>query len=824
MIRKISITLIWIGFHLTMCVAQDVSILETDVFQPSKKRIIDILHTQLEVTPDFENLSLHGAAQLTIQPYKQPLNSIELDAKGMTIKQVFLVDSALHVPLDYTYDNLNILITLNQFYDIDESFTLLIEYSAHPYDLENKGISLAAGRGLYIIDPMDKNPYKGTQLWTSSGSASNSVWFPTVDAPNESFSQAIAITVDTQYVTLSNGILEKTILHSNGTKTDFWNQKLPHAPYLAMIAVGDFAVVTDYWRDLEVPYYTKHELKNDVQAIFGKTPEMMTFFSNHLGIDFPWDKYAQVVVYDFIAGAMENTSACVFYESYYANKYDALDRNYDDIVAHELMHQWFGDYVTCESWAHLALNEAFATYGEILWYEYKYGKNEADKLCHDYLNTYLEEYQYKSDPIIKYYFENPDNDLFDAHRYEKGARVVHQLKDYLGTETFYAGLHHYLNKYKHQPVEIHDLRLALEEFTGEDLFWFFDQWFLQAGHPIVQIVEQYDAKKNQVHIYVQQTQGTENGRAFMFPLSIDIYGNGKVTRHEVWVKNLMEKFNFKVDKAPDLVNVDAKKVMLWEKKEFKTVEALQFQFAYAPLFLDKLEALEGLESQQTKANVRKVFLDALADDFWAIREFAVQKIDLKQYEKEGMAIPVLKELALKDSSSAVRRAIIEKLAEFNIEMVVPIAETLVKHDSSRMVIGIAIGILDKAKFSDIINLIAPFEAINNIYIYRAISNIYANRGTNLNHDYLKKSIWSSRDVHVPGLMKDYETYLIRMDTETVQNGVDFLKNLALYEDSDHTRRIAKDTLMALKDYFSTSKAKDNKTKLAATKAALEALN
>jgi aminopeptidase N len=272
--------------HLSLCFGQEKPLLNNDVFQPSNKRIIDIVHTQLEVTPDFKNLSLYGKAFLILKPFNKNLQTITLDAKGMTIQKVAILEENVLQPLDYTYDNLQIQIALLNEIGVEDSITIFVEYSAHPYNLETKGISLAAGRGLFIIDPMDKNPYKGKQLWTSSGSAANSIWFPTVDAPNESFSQEIAITVDTQLVTLSNGILEKTTLHSNGTKTDYWSQKLPHAPYLVMIAAGEFAIVKDTWRNLEVPYYTLPELANDVDAIFGRTPEMLTFFLKNLELIF----------------------------------------------------------------------------------------------------------------------------------------------------------------------------------------------------------------------------------------------------------------------------------------------------------------------------------------------------------------------------------------------------------------------------------------------------------------------------------------------------------------------------------------------------------
>ena len=171
-----------------------------------------------------------------------------------------------------------------------------------------------------------------------------------------------------------------------------------------------------------------------------------------------------------------------------------LDRNFDDIIAHELMHQWFGDLVACESWAHLALNEAFATYGEYIWYAYKYGIEEADRLHDEYLNVYLAESIYKSEPIINFYYENADDDLFDAHRYEKGSRVLHMLRDHMGEEFFWKGLEHYLKTYRHQSVEIHHLRMSLEKVSGDDLHWFFDQWFMKEGHPVVDIMDEYDAE------------------------------------------------------------------------------------------------------------------------------------------------------------------------------------------------------------------------------------------------------------------------------------------------------------------------------------------
>lgn len=811
-------------FHLSPVFGQTATSESFEVFHPSKKRIIDITHTRLEIKPFFEKKSIYGKAFLNIKPYNKPLDKFELDAKGMKIRQVYVVNASGFIPVEYDYDNWTIDIQLNRVYNVDEQFTIFIEYTAHPYDLEAKGINLSAGKGMYFIDPLDKNPYKETQLWTSGETNANSVWFPTVDAPNERFTQEIYLTVDQTYNTLSNGILEKTVYNDDGTKTDYWKQDFTHSPYLTMIAVGKFFVTNDDWGPLTVSYYTNQQYNDDVRKIFGQTPYMMSFFSTLLGVDFPWEKYAQLVVHDFNAAAMENTSAVLFYEKYFADKYDALDYNFDDVIAHELMHQWFGDYVTCESWANLTLNEAFATYGEVLWYEHKYGKDEGDKLNQENLEKYLIEDYISSEPLIQYFYEDADEDLFDSHRYEKGARVVHMLRDYLGDETFFGGIKHYLKKHHHQSVEIHDLRMAFEEYTGEDLVWFFDQWFMYPGHPVVEISNKYDATRQEVTVYVKQVQETDYKRAYIFPLSIDIYYNGKSKRHNVWVDSKNEKFTFKANEAPRFINVDAKKAMLWEKVEDKSVKDFTYQFFNAPLYLDRLEALKGLYDLQDKNDARKVYQAALKDPFWGIREFAVREIVLKHYEGNDLAINQVKDLALSDPSSRVRRYALNTLSNFDPELGATVADSLIHNDSSRLVLANALAVAFQSNPLEYFKVAEDFESIQNVHLYRTICSIYAEQGGKSKHPYFKKAIWSARAAYIPMLMQTYLEFLQRMDTETVKNGVNFLKDIALYEETDLTKRTAKNILMDLKDFFAKNKAEDSETKLAATNTALDALN
>ena len=288
-----------------------------------------------------------------------------------------------------------------------------------------------------------------------------------------------------------------------GTRTDYWKQNLPHAPYLFMMAVGEFAIAKDEWRGKPVHYYVEKKYADVAKEIYPNTVEMLEFFSTKLGYDYPWDKYHQVVVRDYVSGAMENTGAVIFGDFIQGNKRFLIDNAGEDIVAHEMFHHWFGDLVTCESWSNLPLNESFATYGEYLWNEHKYGKDQADLHIDQDLSVYLGQSRINKETLIRFNYDNR-MEMFDAHSYQKGGRVLHMLRNYIGDDAFFAGLNLYLKDNEFQTVEIHNLRLAFEEVTGEDLNWFFNQWFLSAGHQIIEVEKNFADGK--LAVTIQQTQ------------------------------------------------------------------------------------------------------------------------------------------------------------------------------------------------------------------------------------------------------------------------------------------------------------------------------
>src|SRR4028119_1308716 len=289
---------------------------------------------------------------------------------------------------------------------------------------------------------------------------------------------------------------------------------LPHAPYLFFMGVGDYAIVKDSYKGKEVSYYVEKEYEPVARKIFGNTPEMMSFFSKITGVEYPWVKYAQMTARDYVSGAMENTTATLHQESAQQDARELVDGNaWESTIAHELFHQWFGDLVTTESWSHLTLNESFANYSETLWDEYKYGKDAGDAQNYSDMQGYLQSQSDKKDLVRHYY--NDKEAMFDAVSYNKGGRILHMLRNYVGDSAFYKALNLYLNTNKFKSAEAHQLRLAFEEVTGKDLNPFWNQWYFGAGHPKLDINYNYDAAAQQTRVIVNQTQ---DGKVFQLPV------------------------------------------------------------------------------------------------------------------------------------------------------------------------------------------------------------------------------------------------------------------------------------------------------------------
>ena len=639
-------------------------------YKGSRTKINDLVHTKLKVNFDFKKRQMPGEAWVTLKPHFYPTNTLTLDAKGMQINAV----KRNGKDLKYTYDGKKLKINLGNTFAKGEKYTIYVNYISKPEEIKSEGsAAITDEKGLYFIDPDGTNPDRPTEIWTQGETESNSVWFPTIDSPNQKSTEEIYMTVPSKYKTLSNGLLISQIDNPNGTRTDYWKMDLPHAPYLFFMGVGDFAIVKDTYKGKEVNYYVDHEYEPYAREIFGKTPKMIGFFSELTGIEYPWQKYDQMVGYDYVSGAMENTTAVLHSTSAYQTSGQLVDQNrWEDVIAHELFHHWFGDYVTTESWANLTVNESFANYSEYLWREHAYGKDHADALRHRDLQGYFMGGN-EDKPLVRFHY-NDEMDMFDAVTYNKGGYILHMLRNILGDKAFFAGLNKYLTDNKFGTGEADKLRIALEEVSGRDLNWFFDQWYFGSGHPEYDVTYDYDAAKKQATVTVKQT-----GKLFKMPVKINVYEDAKPKTYTVWVDKAEETFGFNVAKEPKLIDFEATKTIVSKITDNKTDANYIFQFDHAPKYENRREAIEKVgdkTSQEAIALLKK----GLKDPYYGIRILALKKIDLSKPEYKKL-INEVKNLIANDPKTLVQAAAIKAYAKVATQKDLPLLDKLMNSKS-----------------------------------------------------------------------------------------------------------------------------------------------
>lgn len=733
----------------------------------SRTIFTDLIHTKLEVSVDWNKSQLSGLATLTLKPHWYPTDSVVLDAKGMDILSI----TQQGKQVQFKYDSTQLFIHLDKQYQRTEEFQLQVKYVAKPEDRKIQGgRAITSDKGLYFINPTGKDKQVMPQIWTQGETESNSVWFPTIDSPNMKSTEELYITVANKYVTLSNGKLISSKQNSDGTRTDYWKQDLPHAPYLFMLAIGEFKIIKDAatlpsGKKIAVDYYVEPEWEQSAKAIFGETPEMIQFFSKLLGIEFPWDKYAQIVVRDYVSGAMENTSAVIFGDFVYKTPRELLDDNDRNIIAHELFHHWFGDLVTCESWSNLTLNESFANYSEYLWDEYRYGKDHAD------YNAELEaEGYYKSGqssgyhPLVWFDYTEKDQ-MFDQHSYNKGGRILHQLRVYLGDEAFFKGISNYLKNNQFKSAEFHQLRIAFEEVCGEDLTWFFNQWYEGKAHPVLNIRQQIDSKNKTVKVIIDQVQNTDLAPIFRLPLSIAVYDEQGKKTHKVVVNQLSNSFTFSYSGNLACVLVDEEQATLAKIREEKSQQQYAFQLTHGTRYRARKDALNlGVIGSDSLS--QSLVLAGLNDSFWHIRSLAIDKISQLKEGNLALAIEQLKEMFLNDPSSMVRAKAFSALIKLekgkNMETLVESAKV---KEQSYHVLSTVLKEYAQINSSASLALAKTLESETSPKMLTGVAQVYQSYGTKNEFDFFIKALKGtfSGGYDQLAIMNSFSVYLCRMD-------------------------------------------------------------
>ncbi|MFC4263715.1 M1 family metallopeptidase [Ferruginibacter yonginensis] len=740
------------------------------IFRESYPRTNDLVHTKLDVRFDYDKSYLYGKEWLTLQPHFYATDSVLLDAKGMEIKEVAIMKGATKTPLKYSYDGMQINIKLDKTYKANEKYTLYFDYVSKPNEIEVAGsAAITDAKGLYFINPKGEEKNKPTQIWTQGETEANSVWMVTIDKPNQKSTEEITMTVPAKYVTLSNGLLISKKVNTDGTRSDYWKMDLPHAPYLFFMGVGDFAITKDTYKGKEVSYYTEKSQEPFARKVFGNTPEMMKFFSEKLGVEFPWQKYAQIVGRDYVSGAMENTTATLHQESAYQNNRQLADGNaWEETIAHELFHQWFGDYVTAESWSNLTVNESFANYSEYLWDEYKYGKDFADDHNFDDMQGYISSGSESKD-LVRYRYADKE-DMFDAVSYNKGGRILHMLRNYVGDDAFFKSLNNYLTTNKFKAGEAAQLRLAFEEVTGKDMNWFWNQWYYGSGHPKLKIDYSYDDAAGKAMVTVAQTQ--KGDKIFKLPIAVDVYSGTDKKRYNVVLENKIDTLYFNYSKRPDLINVDGDKILLAEKTDNKTEENFIYQIKNAKNYLDRKEAIDFFAKKSMPELAKGLY-----DKYSGIKILTIQKLGASSYKNDAVVLEEIASLATKSIDKKVKAAAINYLVKNGDAKYLSIYQSGV-NDSSYSVAGAALKGLVALDANNAYTLAKKFSSDAKGALGAAVNDVLINNGTEADFDYLNTKFEDAPlSFEKIQLTNKYADYLAKLnDLTKVKKGIDAIIN------------------------------------------------
>lgn len=748
------------------------------IYRATPDKINDLVNTKLDVKFDYAKCYLYGKAWITLKPHFYATDSLTLDAKGMDIHKVAMMKDGKAEPLKFQYDSLQLKINLGKSYTRNDSYTIYIDYTSKPNEFKTKGsAAITDAKGLYFINPDSSVKGKPVQIWTQGETEASSVWFPTIDHPNQKTTEEITMTVPNKYVTLSNGALISKKINKDGTRTDTWKMDKPHSPYLFMMAVGDFKIYHDKWKNTPVDYYLEPAYAPYAKEIFGKTPSMIDFYSKKLGIDFPWNKYAQIVVRDYVSGAMENTTATLHGDYVQQTPREMLDGRGEAefTIAHELFHQWFGDYVTTESWSNISMNESFADFSETLWTEHAEGQDAGDEHNYEAMQSYLADPTAQTKDLIRFHYKDKE-DVFDVVSYQKGGRILNMLRHYLGEDAFFKGLHLYLTQNALGNGEAQQLRLALEQVSGKDLNWFFNQWYYGAGNPNLTINYKWDEASKTETVYLEQTQKEDT---FQLPMKIDVYVNGKKERHNYWMNSKSDSVKFTLSSKPDLVNVDAEKILLMRKTDNHTMDEYAFQYKNAPLYVDRLEAINAAAKDLKEAKAQEIILSALKDTYFGLRIKAIKALKLDDSDLGKKALPEIVKIAKTDDHTLARAAAIEALAGLKDQSYMSLFKDALKNPSYA-IDGAALNAIADLDETEALTLAKSLEKDSKNDLAAAIMQIYMSNGDEANFPYVIKAFGAASIQDKFQLVSGFATMLMKVNnTDYVKQGVDELKGLAV---------------------------------------------
>ena len=577
-----------------------------------RDRSYQLQHAQISVRFSVEQKKIFGEVTHRIVALRDGLNRIDLDSVNLNIESVTVNGTA--VKFEITPSKL--LIPLLPPAHAGQTSEVTIRYEGRPR------------RGLYFVLPDKDYPTRPAQIWTQGEAEDTRYYIPIYDYPNNRLTTETFITVPASWQTVSNGRLAATSDAGGGQKTWHWVQTLPLSSYLISIVAGELDREEESWKGKPLTYYVPRGLGERIAPTFSRTRAMLDFFSETLGVAYPWDKYAQVDVDDFVVGGMENTSATTLTSSSLLHPRIAAEihEGSDALLSHELAHQWFGDLVTCRDWGNLWLNEGLATAFEYFWEEKQYGADDFAYTVWLRGRTWMLERKMFAVPIVSRNFT--DTTEYTENIYTKAGLALVMLRNELGPVDFYRGLKHYLEKYRGENVVTADLQKAMEEATGRNVDRFFEQWIYRAGAPEFEVTETYDEMTRQLKLGVRQTEKIEGDvRLFRVPVEVEVTTSAGSKTYPILISKAQEEFTFVVDARPVMVLFDRGNKILKSANFKKTWQEWVYQLAHAATVPDRAAAADALHGFRDNPNVVNALGDAAQHDaFWGVRAEALEAL------------------------------------------------------------------------------------------------------------------------------------------------------------------------------------------------------
>ncbi len=673
------------------------------------------------IQPDFQKKEFKALEKINLIALYTKLEFVDLDAVDMEILNV----SIKNEKINYRYDGKVLRIFFNKIIEKGESIEMEIEYKSRPQ------------RGMFFVGPDEYYPDKDYQLWTQGEDEDTRYWLPCYDYPNERSKTEMEIIVPKGFYAVSNGKLVE-IKNVDDKMIYHWVEDFPHPIYLTSIAAGEFYVEEDEIENVKLLYIVPKKMKDYVKLSFVNTPDMIRFFSRTLNFKYPYGKYAQVVVYDFIFGGMENINATTLTEYTIHNEKIHGVFMSEDLVSHELAHQWFGDYLTCKDWSHGWLNEGFATYMNAVYVEHFLGHD--DFLYH----LYQDEVNYKNEEyrraIVTNVYEYPA-ELFDRHLYEKGSRVLHMLRYEMGDDVFWSCISDYIKTYGGKSVDTYDLMNVFKENTGKSMEQFFDQWIFHAGHPEIFVSQSYSPNDKTLTLKIEQQQKGENvPDEFSFPFDIAIYTKSERIIKRIRVNKKVEQFTFSFDEEPMAVVIDPENFILKDMKFERSKESLKYVLKNGERVMEKIDAIKNL-AKIPSFDVIDSLADSVFENHWSVASEAINALGSIGTDNALVAIERIME-KYNELHPNVRISIAKSLGEFKNEKSFKLIMEIINNEKNDFVLSQAYWSLGKTRQRDAFEIlkkgldVSSWNEIVRIGAVKGLSEL-GDEGCKLIKEYVK---------------------------------------------------------------------------------------